>query len=127
MAALHISFLITLQGRSLLAKEVGENCPLSEHFSERCLTAPYVSLALADADELHRKIERLRNRVSSLEDALRVLQATVTDDPHPLLVNDMVEDGSQSRRRTPLNGPPPTREDEEFLDAFGMWVEAGGS
>lgn len=96
---------------------------------ERCLSALYVSLALADAEELHRKVERLRNRVISLEDALRVLQAAVTDDPHPLLADDMVEDKASSnagRRATPLNGPSVSRDEEEFLDAFGMfkWVTA---
>ena len=51
-----------------------------------------VSLALADAEELHKKIERLRDRCAKLEDGLRTLQAAVTDEPHPLLREDSSSD-----------------------------------
>lgn len=80
----------------------------------------FTSLAFADAEELHKKIDRLRKRVTSLEDALRVLQSAVSDDPHPLLVEDMMDDNTGTQRKSsPLTGPPLSREDEEFLDAFG--------
>ncbi|KAI0789552.1 fungal-specific transcription factor domain-containing protein [Abortiporus biennis] len=78
-----------------------------------------ISYALADVEELHRKIERLRNRVHTLEDALRVIQSHISDDPHPLLQDDMVEDKSSRNKCPPAFGQPLTREDEEFLDAFG--------
>ncbi|KAH8099453.1 fungal-specific transcription factor domain-containing protein [Cristinia sonorae] len=78
-------------------------------------------LAFADAEELHKKIDRLRKRVSSLEDALRTLQSAVSDDPHPLLQQeDAMDDRDGSRHKgSPITGPPLSREDEEFLDAFG--------
>ncbi|TCD62867.1 hypothetical protein EIP91_006273 [Steccherinum ochraceum] len=77
-------------------------------------------LAFADAEELHKKIDRLRKRNTSLEDALRVLQSAVSDDQHPLLMDDAMDDRDPSRHKSaPLTGPPLSREDEEFLDAFG--------
>ncbi|KAJ3547759.1 hypothetical protein NM688_g5369 [Phlebia brevispora] len=83
-------------------------------------------LAFADAEELQKKVERMRARISSLEDALRALQESVTDDPHPLLLSDetaMDTSGDAAvNTRTPgesIPGPPLTREDEEFLDSFG--------
>ena len=79
-------------------------------------------LAFADAEELHKKIDRLRKRVASLEDALRTLQSAVSDDPHPLLQEDAMDDkdGSSNHKSSPVTGPPLSREDEEFLDAFGV-------
>ncbi|KAK7695142.1 hypothetical protein QCA50_002332 [Cerrena zonata] len=76
-------------------------------------------LALADADELHKKVERLRNRVTTLEDALRKLQAAVSDDPHPLLQEGASESKDDTARQASVDGPSLSAEDEEFLDAFG--------
>ena len=82
-------------------------------------------MALADAEELHQKIERLRNRSAALEDALRALQAAVSDDPHPLLQSDsdspssaMTVDQSSSGS-SPATGPGLSSEEERILDAFG--------
>ena len=77
------------------------------------------SLALADADELHKKIERLRGRVTTLEDALRKLQAAVSDDPHPLLHEGGSDSKDDTARLASVDGPSLSAEDEEFLDAFG--------
>lgn len=70
----------------------------------------------------------MRGRISALEDALRTLQASVVDEPHPLLLTDetastgtRASPGSQSSS-DPRSGPPLTREDEEFLDAFGEYT-----
>ncbi|CAL1694716.1 unnamed protein product [Somion occarium] len=76
-------------------------------------------LALADADELHKKVERLRNRVTTLEDALRKLQAAVSDDPHPLLQEGAADPKDDTMRQAAACGPSLSPEDEEFLDAFG--------
>ncbi|KAH9950983.1 fungal-specific transcription factor domain-containing protein [Amylocystis lapponica] len=75
-------------------------------------------LALADAEELHRKIEHLRARSAALEDALKSLQAAVCDEPHPLLAEDTQRSNSDSSS-SPPDGPLLSREDEEFLDSFG--------
>ena len=82
------------------------------------------SLAFADAEELQKKIEQFRERVQTLEDALRMLQANVSDDPHPLLQGKPSLEGlsgSPMPRAAADAGPATTasREDEEFLDAFG--------
>lgn len=96
-------------------------------------------LAFADAEELQKKVERLRARVKVLEDALRHLQADVSDVPHPLLVDikesesapDPVQATGISSQASPsvmslptppeVETPPATgREDETFIGAFGM-------
>lgn len=84
-------------------------------------------MALADAEELHQKIERLRNRSAALEDALRSLQAAVSDDPHPLLQNDSEspshasgDHSTSSSSGSPADGPGLSQEEERILDAFGM-------
>ncbi|GJF00201.1 fungal-specific transcription factor domain-containing protein [Phanerochaete sordida] len=92
-------------------------------------------LAFADADELQKKVERLRGRVKALENGLRTLQADVSDDPHPLLldtdeataiIDTSPTPGPSSTHRSPQELPselePPhamSRDDEEFVGAFG--------
>lgn len=87
------------------------------------------SLAFADAEELQKKVERLRNRVGTLEEALRILQANFSDDPHPLLRGEPAFD-SASASPMPRVVPPTCssgpstglpRDEEEFIDAFGQW------
>ncbi|KAF9450696.1 hypothetical protein P691DRAFT_664764 [Macrolepiota fuliginosa MF-IS2] len=46
---------------------------------------------LADTEQLHRKISEMSNRIRQLEDALAILQATVSDRPHPLLKDDLLK------------------------------------
>ena len=81
------------------------------------------ALAFADAEDLQKKIEFLRERVRTLEDALRVLQANVSDDPHPLLQGSAAVSSATGlpmpRPNEPYSARVLTREDEEFLDAFG--------
>ena len=47
-------------------------------------------MVLANTEELHEKIDRLCSRVRELEDALRTLQSTVSDQSHPLLREDLL-------------------------------------
>ena len=66
----------------------------------------------------------MRSRITSLEDALQTLQASVSDEPHPLLLTDETANTSRVSPAShsssdPISGPSLTREDEEFLDAFG--------
>ena len=88
--------------------------PPPEHNSHR--------LAFADAEDLQKKVEGLRARVHELEDALGTLQSTITDHPHPLLagapaVNPVSDSPISSNGAAPC--PTLTKEDEEFIDAFG--------
>ncbi|KAK0210193.1 fungal-specific transcription factor domain-containing protein, partial [Desarmillaria ectypa] len=45
---------------------------------------------LADTDHLHRKITEMSQRIRSLEDALAILQATVSEERHPLLEDELL-------------------------------------
>ena len=68
----------------------------------------------------------MRSRINGREDALRSLQASVSDEPHPLLNGD--DNAAEAQRflaatrngGDSIPGPSLTREDEEFLDAFGV-------
>ena|ERR1700733_2674758 len=91
-------------------------------------------MVLANTEELHEKIEHLRSRVRELEDGLRALQSTVSDQPHSLLQDDLLS------IKTPTAGPSTARpnnsspqagsskhtgregagDDDSFIDAFGM-------
>lgn len=98
-------------------------------------------LVLANTEELHDRIEHLCSRIRELENALRTLQETVSEDPHPLLRQDLLQvkapqsslpshiSAAASSIPTPspysTNGhvePQERTEDENFLDAFGRSV-----
>ncbi|GLB35345.1 putative fungal specific transcription factor [Lyophyllum shimeji] len=46
---------------------------------------------LADTEQLHRKIADMSHRIRQLEDALAILQSTVSDERHPLLHDDLLK------------------------------------
>ncbi|TEB22239.1 hypothetical protein FA13DRAFT_1819087 [Coprinellus micaceus] len=46
---------------------------------------------LADTDRLHRKISEMSTRIRQLEDALAIMQASVADERHPLLNDDLLK------------------------------------
>ncbi|KAF8888044.1 fungal-specific transcription factor domain-containing protein [Infundibulicybe gibba] len=46
---------------------------------------------LADTEQLHRKIAEMSHRIRQLEDALAILQSTVSGDRHPLLEDDLLK------------------------------------
>jgi hypothetical protein len=91
-------------------------------------------MVLANTGELHEKIEHLRSRVRELEDGLRALQSTASDQPHPLLREDLLSikaptAGSSTTR--PNNSSPQAGsskhagregagDDDSLIDAFGM-------
>ncbi|KAJ7157332.1 fungal-specific transcription factor domain-containing protein [Mycena filopes] len=102
-------------------------------------------LVLANTEELHDRIEFLCARIRELEDALRTLQETVTDRPHPLLRTDLlniktvtprvrdtntsaVNGNGNGNNQSPSAGSgsadspdasSPRTDDESFIDAFG--------
>lgn len=45
---------------------------------------------LADTEHLHRKIAEMGHRIRSLEDALSIFQAGVSNDVHPLLTDELL-------------------------------------
>ncbi|KAI0713141.1 fungal-specific transcription factor domain-containing protein [Cerioporus squamosus] len=86
--------------------------------------------AVADVEDLKNKIEVLTNRSKALEIALRTLQAAVSDNPHPLLVENSEGSASSSSPAVDITPPPlddcptidssaPVQDEEDLLDAFG--------
>ncbi|KAJ7207535.1 fungal-specific transcription factor domain-containing protein, partial [Mycena pura] len=99
---------------------------------------PRSSLVLANTEELHERIEHLCSRIRELEDALRTLQVSVSNEPHPLLRTDLLQlksfparparngissssPESNNSSSTPVSDdvPQPRTEEENFVDAFG--------
>ncbi|RPD64668.1 hypothetical protein L226DRAFT_565357 [Lentinus tigrinus ALCF2SS1-7] len=86
--------------------------------------------AVADVEDLKKKIETLTDRCKVLENALRTLQAAISDNPHPLLVDNPEDSSSSSSTAVDPSPPPidsspniepptPIREEEDITDAFG--------
>ncbi|PFH47639.1 hypothetical protein AMATHDRAFT_77107 [Amanita thiersii Skay4041] len=46
---------------------------------------------LADTEQLHSKISEMSHRIRQLEDALAILQSTVSDEKHPLLSEELLK------------------------------------
>ena len=84
-------------------------------------------MILSNTEELHDKIESLLERIRLLEDALRTLQASVSTQPHPLLVAPTTESllstiHTTAHQTAPAQQRPTPAEDEEddISDSFGM-------
>ena len=70
-------------------------------------------LVLANTEELHDQIDQLRARNRELENALRLMQENVSDQPHPLLRTDVLRipglhHGSSSGPSTSSSSKSPT-------------------
>ena len=50
----------------------------------------FKSFVIAATEHLHRRIARMGDRIRQLEDALAVLQATTSKEPHPLLCDNAI-------------------------------------
>ncbi|EAU81161.2 hypothetical protein CC1G_10448 [Coprinopsis cinerea okayama7 len=76
---------------------------------------------LADTDQLHRKIAEMSNRIRQLEDALAILQATVSDERHPLLSDEHLKIKFGSEALDPKKPAEPANEDDakHAIDALG--------
>ncbi|EIW63909.1 uncharacterized protein TRAVEDRAFT_157688 [Trametes versicolor FP-101664 SS1] len=85
--------------------------------------------AVADVEDLKNKIDQLKGRSAALENALRTIQAAISDEPHPLLregENGAGSGGSaaESPSSSHANGSPGdipalSADEEDVLDAFG--------
>lgn len=49
-------------------------------------------MILANTEELHGRIDHLTARIHELEAALRTLQSQVSDEPHPILQKDSLQE-----------------------------------
>jgi len=97
-------------------------------------------MILAGTEQLHERISQISARNRELEKALRTLQGTVSDQPHPLLVlriNTQQESpsapstsssnkSSSTSQISPITHPPDPAEvklddEQNMIDAFGVW------
>lgn len=93
-----------------------------------------LSFVLADTETLHQKIAQMSDRIRQLEDALAILQSTLTGpngEPHPLLQRDLlkIKSSIELHSASGEGGPDenPDREGqgegdgegEQYIDAFG--------
>src|SRR5277367_657187 len=72
---------------------------------------------LADTEKLHQKIAKMSDQIRLLEDALAILQSTLTGpggEPHPLLHRDLLAIKSSIELHAATQGSPP--EDDVELD-----------
>ncbi|KAJ7507374.1 fungal-specific transcription factor domain-containing protein [Mycena galericulata] len=95
------------------------------------ITGQGTRFVLADTEKLHSKIATMSDRIRLLEDALAILQSTVTSDPHPLLDRELlkikssielhsaVEGEEGSHANGGGDGGTETEDFEEYIDAFG--------
>lgn len=70
---------------------------------------------LPDTNQLHRKIFEMGQRIRQLEDALAILQSSVSTEPHPLLTNQMLPVEPKSS----LGSSNSMNELTDTLDGFG--------
>ncbi|KAJ3515208.1 hypothetical protein NLJ89_g1912 [Agrocybe chaxingu] len=87
---------------------------------ERLATGQGTRFVLAATEHLHRRIARLSGRIRQLEDALAVIHAKHSTEPHPLLHEDLIaaeeQDGTEDAGEEGLGLAAPNR---DALDAFG--------
>jgi hypothetical protein len=62
---------------------------------------------LADTAQLHSKISEMGHRIRELEDALSVMQSSVSSEPHPLLREDLLGIKFGPERRQPVENEQP--------------------
>ncbi|TFK67651.1 hypothetical protein BDN72DRAFT_90025 [Pluteus cervinus] len=88
------------------------------------VTGQGTRFVLADTDKLHQKISYMSDRIRQLEDALVVLQAAVSSEPHPLLDRELLKIKSSLDLHAAVDGEeeftvPEEHDDSQLLDTFG--------
>ncbi|KAJ7120976.1 fungal-specific transcription factor domain-containing protein [Mycena epipterygia] len=100
------------------------------------ITGQGTRFVLADTEKLHSKIATMSDRIRQLEDALSILQSTVTNEAHPLLDRDLLKIKSSIELHSAVEGADDgahlngggggggeggsnSEEWEEYIDAFG--------
>lgn len=79
---------------------------------------------LASTQELHEKITELCSRVRDLEDGLRVSHALNSNEPHPLLSDELLRIKAPLQREAAPRNPTTVNQQEEennpdVIDSFG--------
>ena len=70
---------------------------------ETILNLFHISFVLAATEHLHDRITKMSARIRSLEDALEELQAKHSNDPHPLLRDDLVSPSAEDDEDPPAD------------------------
>lgn len=82
---------------------------------------------LADTEKLHEKILLMSDRIRQLEDALTVLQSSVTPrEPHPLLHRDLLEVKSIIDLHVAVDEDK-IRKTDDHVDDDSQYIEAFGT
>jgi hypothetical protein len=77
------------------------------------------SVILATTEDLHQRNEILSNRIKELEDALRTLQSSITEEPHPLLTPDLLLLKLPPGVRTNIPEVSEAPNEEDMAEVFG--------
>ena len=72
---------------------------------------------LAATEYLHKRIAKMNERIRQLEDALAILQARCSDEPHPLLRDDIVV--AKTEQEDEDNTAVAPANPSEIIDTFG--------
>ena len=80
------------------------------------------SFILADTQELHDEIDRLHTRIRELEQALAIMQAQTSQEPHPLLgqgftITTTHRPSTTSKLREPESHDE--SDEDKLIDTFG--------
>ncbi|KAJ6588531.1 fungal-specific transcription factor domain-containing protein [Mycena capillaripes] len=84
------------------------------------ITGQGTRFVLADTEKLHTKIATMSDRIRHLEDALAILQSTVTNEPHPLLDRELLKIKSSIELHSAVEG------EENFNPNGGGGADGGG-
>lgn len=103
-----------------MARALGDSKRFLFSFGSHSSSCEY-SFILADTEQLHEKIYEMSNRIRQLEDALAIFQASVSEQRHPLLSDELlkVKFGSESIN---TRENPTSEEDhapQKSIDALG--------
>jgi hypothetical protein len=93
--------------------------------SKSQLNSFVISFVLADTEKLHQKIADMSDRIRQLEDALAILQSTLTCEPHPMLHRDLLKIKSSIELHSAVDADTTAlteqeeSEDTQYIDSFG--------
>lgn len=82
-----------------------------------CFLSRYV---LSDTTQLRAKMMEMEQRIRELEDALAILQSTISSEPHPLLRDELLTIKFPPDRGTPLDKEEFRDRTSDIIDALGI-------
>ena len=80
----------------------------------------YPSFVLAATEHLHRRIAKMSERIHQLEDALAILQAKSSNEPHPLLSDGLSKNKPVDEDEDMGTPEQSTAGSGDVVSAFGM-------